>query len=666
MKLSVIIVNYNVKYFLEQCLYSVIKACKDSATEILVVDNNSVDGSVEMVREKFPEVLLIENKANKGFSSANNQAIRIAAGEYVLLLNPDTLVEEDTFEKVIRFMNEHTQAGGLGIKMIDGSGKFLPESKRGFPSPSVAFYKISGLSFLFPKSKIFGKYHLGYLDNEKTHEIDVLSGAFMLLRKTALDKVGLLDESFFMYGEDIDLSYRIVKGGYKNYYFPGARIIHYKGESTKKSSINYVFVFYQAMIIFAKKHFSQQNARLFSFFIHFAIYIRASFAIFSRFLKKILLPSLDTFSILGGLYLLKTYWEHYIKIDKGVHYPTEFMTIAVPGYISIWLLSVYLSGGYDHPIRLTKIIRGIFTGTILILVIYALLPETLRFSRALILLGAAWGVISMILLRLVINLFGNKEYELENQNKKKLVIVGDIEEGNRVLALLKLSNAKTTFIGFVKPVKNNAEEETKGIYQPLSSENHYLGTIEQLKEVIEVYQVQEIIFCAKDVAAQQIIDQMSVLGSRELEYKIAPPESLYIIGSNSVDNPGDLYIIDINAINKPLNKRNKRLLDIVVSLFLLVTAPIVVFLIKSPLGLIKNIFFVLSGKRSWVGYTKGVKNPVGLPSLKEGVLSPLDTIKNKNIDDITIDKLNKLYAKDYKAYNDLNIISKGLRFLGRD
>ncbi|MBU1578674.1 MAG: glycosyltransferase family 2 protein, partial [Bacteroidetes bacterium] len=209
MKLSIVIVNYNVEHFLEQCLYSVRKAVKDIEAEIFVVDNNSVDGSLRMLREKFPEVVLIDNKENLGFSKANNQAIRRSEGEYVLLLNPDTVVEDDTFTKVISFMDSHPDAGGLGVKMVDGKGNFLPESKRGLPTPATAFYKIFGFASLFPRSKRFSKYHLGYLDKNQIHEVDVLAGAFMLMRKAVLDKTGLLDEAFFMYGEDIDLSYRI-------------------------------------------------------------------------------------------------------------------------------------------------------------------------------------------------------------------------------------------------------------------------------------------------------------------------------------------------------------------------------------------------------------------------------------------------------------------------
>jgi O-antigen biosynthesis protein len=190
-------------------------------------------------------------------------------------------------------MDEHPNAGGLGVKMIDGKGNFLPESKRGLPTPWVAFYKMFGLSKLFPKSKKFGKYHLSYSDENETHEVEVLAGAFMLMRKETLDKVGLLDETFFMYGEDIDLSYRITQGGYKNYYFPETTIIHYKGESTKKGSLNYVKVFYKAMIIFAQKHFSGGKANAFSLLLNLAIWFRALLSILKRIIDRFFLPFLD-------------------------------------------------------------------------------------------------------------------------------------------------------------------------------------------------------------------------------------------------------------------------------------------------------------------------------------------------------------------------------------
>ncbi len=660
MDLSIIIVNYNVKYFLEQALHAVIKASANIDAELFVVDNNSVDGSLEMVRAKFPSVKIIENKDNKGFSKANNQAIKVAAGKYILLLNPDTVVEEDTFEKVVSFMNTHPDAGGLGVKMIDGKGSFLPESKRGLPTPSAAFFKIFGLSTLFPNSPLFGRYHLGYLDKDKTHEIEVLSGAFMLLRKEVLDKIGLLDEDFFMYGEDIDLSYRIIKGGYKNYYFPDTRIIHYKGESTKKSSVNYVFVFYNAMIIFAKKHFSQKNAKLFTLLINVAIYLRAAVAITVRFIKMIFLPAADFVLLWGGMYVLKNYWQNNVKESDGLRFPHEFIIYVVPLYVIIWIGSIYLSGGYDRPIRLSKIIRGIFSGTIFILVVYALLPESYRFSRALILLGSFWASVSIVGIRMFLNIFKIKNFILNTNDKKRVLIVGELEEGKRVLTLLNLGESNTNFIGFVMPDSspNAATEDTK----------NYLGNISQLNEMVMIYGIRELIFCAKNIPVQQIINQMSQINRGEIEYKIAPPESLYIIGSNSVNNPGDLYIIDINAITKPVNRRNKKLFDIAAAFAILSLFPILIFIVKKPFGMLRNIVSVLIGKRSWIGYIPlktEATTTAALPIIKRGILSPMDAIKAYKPDDQAIEKLNLLYAKDYQFWNDFNILIKGFRNLGR-
>lgn len=655
MKLSVVIVNYNVKYFLEQCLRSVERAGEGLSMEVFVVDNNSVDGSVEMVRDKFPTVKLIANKENTGFSRANNQAIRLASGDYVLLLNPDTVVEEDTFRKVVAFMDEHPDAGGLGVRMIDGSGKFLPESKRGLPTPAVAFYKIFGLSYLFPKSKTFGRYHLGYLDADKVHEVDVLSGAFMLLRSTVLEKIGLLDEDFFMYGEDIDLSYRIQKSGAKNYYFPDTRIIHYKGESTKKSSVNYVFVFYNAMIIFAKKHFSPSNASLFSFFIKIAIYLRASLALLTRLLRTLALPALDFLVLFAGMWLLKEYWGH----KANVHYPPVFIQLVVPAYLLVWLTSVYLSGGYDQPIRFQKLIRGLASGTIVILVIYALLPEESRYSRALLLMGAAWASVGMTLLRIILHALAPKQFVLATDVQKKLLIVGDADEGLRVLSLLKLSGTQHNFIGFVQP---DSSSKAHGIAE---YQQFLLGPVSKLTEMTKVFFPDEIIFCAKDLASHEIIRQMSGITGRDIEFKIAPPESMFIIGSSSIDNPGELYVVDLNSISKTANRRNKRIFDMIMALVLLLMTPLLVIFQRRPVGYPGNLLAVLVGKRTMVGFTSVSQHAAELPSTKPGILTTCEGLPTAEMDDATKLRLNMLYAKDYQVVKDAEIVLKGLRNLGR-
>lgn len=648
MKLSVVIVNYNVEHFLDQCLHSVLVAIQNIDGEVFVVDNNSVDGSVKMVCEKYPSVKLIANKENSGFSKANNQAIRVSSGEYVLLLNPDTVIESDTLEKVVAFMDAHPEAGGLGVNMVDGKGNFLPESKRGLPTPAVAFYKIFGLSALFPKSKTFGKYHLGFLDKNKTHEVEILSGAFMLMRKAALDKVGLLDETFFMYGEDIDLSYRLIKGGYKNYYFSGTRIIHYKGESTKKSSANYVFVFYRAMVIFARKHFSGRNAELFSFMINMAIYLRAGMALGYRFISGAALPLLDLSFSVGGLYVLKHLYEENVKNVTHGYYSEDLLAIAFPAYALIWMATVLFTGGYDKPVRLGRVMRGVMAGSALILIVYSLLPEQYRFSRALILLGSIWTLIAMTGLRFALHKSRISKFKLEDTTGKRFLVVGSQEEFIRVRDLLKETAIQPAFTGWV------STQETK------SGES--LGSFERLEDITRIYQISEIIFCAKDLPSNVIIDQMISLGNSNIDFKIAPPESLSVIGSNSIDTAGDLYVIGTNSVTRPANLRNKRLLDLGLSLTFLAGSPVFIFLEKSPSGFMKNIFRVLSGRRTWVGY--GNPKNDSFSSLKQGVLKPSDTVKEQ-VDPITAEKLNLVYAKNYRVENDLRVIAKKWRELGR-
>lgn len=653
MKLSVIIVNYNVRHFLDQCLTSVARAMEGFDGEVFVVDNQSVDGSVEMVREKHPWVHLIANKENSGFAKANNQAIRLSKGEYVLLLNPDTVVEEDTFRKCIGFMDAHPDAGGLGVKMIDGKGNFLPESKRGLPSPSVAFYKIFGLSALFPKSKIFGRYHLGYLDKDETHEVEVLAGAYMMMRREALDKVGLLDETFFMYGEDIDLSYRLIRGGYKNYYFPDARIIHYKGESTKKSSINYVIVFYKAMIIFASKHFSQGNARLFSFFINIAIYLRAGAAIMNRFLKRIALPACDGLLFFAGMYFLTGYWETKVKV---LNYPPVFMTVVIPLYVALWILFIYLSGGYDRPLRISRAVRGIASGTIFILVVYALLSEEYRFSRALILIGTVWASLAATGTRLLLDMTGLRGFRLERNEKKNLVIVAAPEEGKRVLSLLQLSGSAVNFIGFVSTGNGHSDDKGFGDYR--------LGELSNLREITELYAVNEVIFCARDLSSQEIISQMLKLSRPELEYKIAPPESMFIIGSNSINDQGDLYLVDVNAITARENRRNKRLFDLSASILMIGLFPLLMFKVKNPFGMIANAFRVLGGSHSWVGLIP-VSRVEKSSRIKPGILNPADGLSSPLPDETSAVRLNAIYARDYRVEKDFSVLMRSVKLWGR-
>ena len=276
MKLSVVIVSYNVRELLTACIDSVVKAAEGIDTEVFVVDNKSVDDTIEVINRDYPWVHLINNKENLGFSKANNIAIRQAEGEYVLLLNPDTVVAEGTLRGAIEFMDQHPEAGGAGVRMHNADGTLAPESRRAVPTPMVAARKMLG----FTK-----RYYMSYLSWDESGQIEVISGAFMLLRRKAIDQVGMLDEDFFMYGEDIDLSYRLLKGGWQNWYLP-LDIIHYKGQSTQKSDFRYVHVFYQAMLIFFRKHYSHLSF-FFTLPVKVAIYFRASLALADLIRKKL-------------------------------------------------------------------------------------------------------------------------------------------------------------------------------------------------------------------------------------------------------------------------------------------------------------------------------------------------------------------------------------------
>jgi len=294
MKLSVVIVSYNVKYYLDQCIRSVLRAFDEMqgegmAAEIIVVDNHSADGSLQYLqqcypRERYPMVRFVASSRNLGFARANNIAIRQSNAEYVLLLNPDTIVGEHVLAKCIQFMDAHPDAGATGVRMLTADGKWAMESRRGLPTPMVSFFKMLGFCNRWPKHRVFGRYYMGYLPWDAPSRIEVVSGAFCMLRREALDKVGLLDEDFFMYGEDIDLSYRILKGGFHNYFLP-LDILHYKGESTQKSSFRYVHVFYEAMLIFFRKHYSGMSLLL-SLPIKTAIYVRASIALVKMLVER--------------------------------------------------------------------------------------------------------------------------------------------------------------------------------------------------------------------------------------------------------------------------------------------------------------------------------------------------------------------------------------------
>ncbi|MGI4831962.1 MAG: glycosyltransferase [Janthinobacterium lividum] len=663
-KLSVVIVSYNVAYFLEQALLSVRRAAQvlGEPVEVFVVDNNSADNSVAMVRARFPEVLLLENPDNPGFSKANNQALRLATGQYQLLLNPDTLVEEAAFRRCCDFMDAHPAAGGLGVQMLDGQGRFLPESKRGLPTPAVAFYKVTGLAALLPRSRRFGRYHLGFLAKDETHPIDVLSGAYMWLRKAALNQVGLLDEDYFMYGEDIDLSYRLTRGGWRNYYLPSVRVLHYKGESTRRTSVNYVLVFYRAMVIFARKHFAPGRAGAFSALLNTAIWLRAGAALGQRLATTLAPVLLDAGLLYAGMYALKTYWEVNQKYVR-MPYPPQYMLVAVPAYLAVWLAAVWLSGGYDLPTRTGRVVRGVAAGTVLISAVSNFL-DSWRFSKALIVLGGAWAVAALVARRLLSHWLRHGHWRLSETQPKTLAIVGSAAEARRAGQLLAAARVPATVVGRVAPgplgplATPKAAEATEEFTEP--AEPDCLGTLAELPALLRLYGLTELIFCGQDLPAAAIIDLMQRLPARPLvSYRILPAGSNYIIGSSRKDANGDYYALDQAwPLFRPANRRSKRVLDVAACLGILVSSPVLLFFQRRPAGLLPNLGRVLLGRRSWVGLRY-------LPEAEAhpAVLSPVD-VAGPALALATCQRLETLYARAYEPGRDVGVLLRGWRLLG--
>ncbi len=636
-KIAVIIVNYNVAHYLEQCLYSVRRAMSHCCCQVFVVDNNSVDGSCSMIEELFPEVTLLRNTQNVGFSKANNQAIRQSEAEYILLLNPDTVLEKKTLLLLSEYMDNHQNVGGMGVKMIDGNGLFLPESKRGFPSPSVAFYKFSGLSRLFPMSKRFNAYHLGYLDKDEIQKVDVLSGACMFLRFSVLEKIGLLDEDYFMYGEDIDLSYRIINAGFENVYFPRTTIIHYKGQSTQKASFNYVVLFYTAMKIFAQKYFSKTHAQTFMFMINIAIWARATLSLMKRLFVKLLYPLADWIIMFFGLAVFSPLWGQYKYGIEGYDFPQLYYQINVPLYASIVVVIMFLMGTYLRPVSMKKVFWSLFYSSIFTILIYALLPEIYRYSRASFLFCILWQFVSIPCIRLMFSVLWRKEFALRHQMVQKTVIVGTFDECVRVNDLIKNLQNQTVVAGYVNCLNDN--------------ENHqFLGQLQQLSDIVSVHKINCVIFCEKDVPEKTIIASMITLSSRQVQCKIVPRHSLFIVGNNNVDTLSSFYTVNINAIISFRNTWIKRCFDLIMIFVIMLLSPLLMYFNNKRISVCRSLMQVLVNKRTWVGFNRNY-NSKQLKNYKKGIIEIASLKESENVE-----KINVMYAQDYSVSKDLKRI----------
>ena len=630
MDLSVIIVNYNVSHFLEQAIVSVQKAMSKVSGEIIVIDNNSVDDSCKMIRSEFPQVKIIENKENIGFSRANNQGINIAQGEFILILNPDTIVHQDCIHHCINYFKVNKNVGAIGAKMLDGSGKILPESKRGFPTAWVSFCKMTGLYKLFPKSKLFNSYYLGHLSYEEICEVEVLTGAFFFTRKSLIQKIGGFDESFFMYGEDIDLSHRVRQEGYTLLYLPEARIVHFKGESTKKSNINYWYAFYSAMYIFSKKH--SKNIALLNV-LKIAIFCKGILSFVKSLFKRTIQILIDGTFIVSGVYLIKKFWSHYFY-NTPYHFQSTALWFNAFLYCFVWVFCFYIVGVYDKKSRIQDFVMATITGFIINLTIYALIPESLRSSRAILGITFLFVLIYGIVSRLLFSIF---KTQLRN-DFQKILVLGNNEE-------------KELISNLIEPDQNSIEL----LSHSLDPQKEFDSSI------LNYYKPNEVIVCPSYYSNQDITNLIRLI-PEQITFKILNPSGKGIIGSKDSKSQGQLLSLENTYhLNQEKYQRQKRFFDFIFSLFLLLFSWIFVFFQDNKKNFILNIFDSMFGVKSWVGIKNTKYHSQYL--FKKCILH-IAIVDKLNIDQWFVIERIENYYKNYSLWMDLDICLRDVTKLG--
>ncbi len=667
MDLSVIIVNYNVRQFLESALTSLGRAMEGLEGEIFVVDNASDDGSAEMVHAAFPGVELIQNRENVGFARANNLALARARGRLILLVNPDTIVQEDTLKEMIRFFDENPNAGLAGCKILNPDGTFQLPCRRSFPTPWVAFTKISGLGALFPRSRLFGRYNLTYLSPDETYEVDAVSGSFMMLRREVYEKIGGLDESFFMYGEDLDWCYRVGQAGYKVYYVHTTKVVHFKGESTKRSSINEVTVFYDAMRLFVDKHFNR--SRLLKAILRFGILVTSALATIRRASRPLLMALTDALVVDVALLV-----SAYVYFGDPLKFPLHANPVVwfVPALI---ILGILVSAGLysTHRYSVSRSGASVIGGYIILSAVVFFAKE-FAYSRAVVLIS---GVLSFVMIpgwRLVVRLAGHQGTEAAGRKSlfgRRTLIVGTGPSAQEVLKRLRARVDDGYAVqGFIDMNRKRIGERISGV--------EIVGSVDNVGKIIQERKVGEVIFSADSLSYAEILSVIARAGSTGVNFRLVPNSLEAIIGKARIDELDTLPLVEIDYnIQRLSNRVVKRLFDIVVGVVLLVTVYPFARLRAGrpgrsrPFASMLNLPSVVRGKISLVGRPLGGEEDRALLesaqlSREEQVLGPAGLtglVQINERDDLTDEERARYelyYAKNQSLMLDCEILLKAM------
>ena len=664
--ITIVIVNYKVKEYIANLLNSVSKAKQDFNIQTIVVDNNSGDNSVEYLKDRFPEVTYIANDENLGFGKANNQAIKIAEGTYTLIINPDTLVSEDTFSTLIQHMIKHPKCGAAGCKILNPDGTFAPESRRSVPTIWSSFSRVLGLNSLFPKSKLFNQYNMSWMDEDQQVEVPVLSGSFMFWRTKVLKELGGFDERFFMYGEDIDLCYRIEETGYSIHYVPETSIIHYKGESTRKGDLKYIWIFNKALYQFFEKHYSSKYSFLFKILIYSAIWLKTLIGIVTHNLHLIGFIATDLLLlnvslILGFLFRFQFSYEVFSNIQNFQFLWINLLASGIYVFVGSFL-DLFRSQKESISNQL-KAITASYFGVAFI----TFFVRDLAYSRLALIIGFGISIVLMLMIRLVqINLSRNETKVTGRLKRSRVLVVGDGEDTEEIRSKIHS-----------RPDWNY---EVIGTISVNESAENALGSLSQLQDLIKAYRVDQVLFSLKSISYKDMLRQISILHSNEVIFKLIPDSMDFILGKSNVEYLESIPLVEVGfAYSKGTNQFLKRVVDLSIAIpcwavLWILTFPWLMFT-KTPKSDVSGLKFysdplqnkwknrvlmfwnVARGKMSLVGSPlfykpgSGYKSKTGLTGLIQLNQSRIQSLEDQ-------ENYELYYVQNYSIWMDVDIMMK--------
>ena len=652
MDLSIITVNYNVKEFLQNLIHSIHKAAQNLTYEIIIVDNASSDGSVEFITEKFPEVNLIANDKNLGFGKANNQALKIAKGKYILLINPDAIVSEDTFTKMISFFESHPSVGLAGCKILNPDGTLQLACRRSFPGPWTSFCKVTGLSNLFPNSRLFARYNLTYKDENQSYEVDAISGSFMMMKREVYEKTSGFDEDYFMYGEDLDLCYRIQQAGYKVYYVHETQIIHYKGESTRRSSLDETKFFYDAMHLFVKKHLS--SSLLVQFILRTAIGIRKILSFLGKRKLVFLAMLLDFIFFDLSLFISESIYQS-VRTWKGFPQFSFPIVYTIPAFAYVLVAAAY--GVYKRDsLSVLRTLAAILT-SFFILSSLTFFFKDFAYSRAIVIITYLLLFVILVLWRVILKLGFKVGVNKDVYSSRKTLIVGINAAAVKIADTLKTKQMDYhTITGLISLTPKDIGSKF--------GEWEVLGSIENIIKVIREKNIDEVIFSPQELSYSQMMSVVSACQNENTEFKIIGNNLDFLVGKASVSVLDEIPLIGIKYnITSPAMKFFKAVFDFTLALFVLFLVYPFIYLTAKVSSrntdfkkFVLKVPSILSGKMSFVG----PEDPSGYKDLYLGKKGLTGLWYIENVGKKDREKLDILYAKNQNIWFDLEILAKSI------